>query len=82
MNGATGVHYGRRASPLAADVDWTRLSSGGRSTLREVALPVSAGATYSELAVRLGVTEGSIMQRMKRLRDEIRAQVGATGCAS
>jgi len=58
LNGATGVHYGRRASPLAADVDWTRLSSGGRSTLREVALPVSAGATYSELAVRSASPRG------------------------
>lgn len=60
---------------ILAKLDWTALSERSLETLQDIALPISLGRSNSEVAATLGKSEAWVAQRMRELRDEIRAQV-------
>jgi hypothetical protein len=61
----------------ARDVDWRSLSPAGCETLAMTALPVAAGLTHAEVAVQAGLSLEEVTRRMRKLRQELEAQVAA-----
>jgi hypothetical protein len=68
-----------KAKPLptisVSDVDWKRLSRTGCETLAMIALPVALGFSYSEVAAQAGLSHAEVVERMRKLREELAAQV-------
>jgi CRP-like cAMP-binding protein len=61
----------------ASDVDWKRLSQAGCETLAMIALPIALGFSYAEIAAQAGLSHAEVVQRMRKLRSELEAQVAA-----
>jgi hypothetical protein len=73
-----------RKVPLPRDIDWEALSPRAKETVKKIAVPVSLGLTYKQVASQLSVltptgtrpcTESHVSLRMRQLREEIRRQV-------
>ncbi len=60
-------------------VHWDLLGAEDRETLRLIALRVSLGRTYREVAAELAMTEGEVFRRMRDLRRAVRANIDAAG---
>lgn len=61
------------------EIPYECLSDQALDTITTIALPISAGLSYSEIATELGVGESEIATRMKSLRREIREWGDVTG---
>lgn len=58
-----------------AHVIWTALSPKAKATLAEIAVPVSLGLSFGEVARQRGLSEKEVAERMRRLRVEMYRQV-------
>jgi len=61
----------------ASDVDWKSLSQTGCETLAMIAMPVALGFSYAEVAAQAGLSHAEVVARMRKLREELEAQVAA-----
>ena len=57
--------------PRVVKVDWEALSDPALWTIERVAIPLSQGYAYDEVATKLGLTKSFIRRRMTELRAEI-----------
>jgi hypothetical protein len=83
--------YHERKAPLPSEVAFSALSPRAKETLKKIAIPISLGLSYKEVAAQLTVlsptgtrpcTENHVANRMKQLREEILAQVERDGRGS
>jgi DNA-directed RNA polymerase specialized sigma24 family protein len=74
---AVEAERGPRRLVLAGQVDWTALSPEATETLRTVALRIALGRSFTEVAEETGLTRDQVATRLRQLREEIRAQLGA-----
>jgi hypothetical protein len=57
----------------AGSVDWGALTPEGRAILRKIAVPVSAGLTYTEVGALYGHDAEWVIDLLARLRKELRS---------
>jgi hypothetical protein len=55
------------------EIPYECLSDEALETITTIALPITAGLSYSEVAERLEIPESEVSARMKQLRGEIRS---------
>jgi hypothetical protein len=58
--------------PAPEDVDWETLSPEGTWIAANIALPISEGFTYEEVATQLGIAKRHIRRALDELAEEIR----------
>jgi hypothetical protein len=64
----------RATGELVREVDWGVLSDHGLETLRTIALPISCGLSYQEVAEQRGITHKAVSKALDDLAKEIRRQ--------
>jgi len=62
---------GSSTTPQPGDIDWTILSPIGKATLLGIAVPLSRGATVTEIGRETGLSTNFIQKQMQSLRAEI-----------
>jgi hypothetical protein len=65
-------------APAAEDVDWEDLSPEGTWIAANIALPISEGFTYDEVAAQLGIPKRHIRRALNELAEEIRETISTT----
>jgi hypothetical protein len=65
-----------RQIPQPGAIPWWQLTDASLDTIEQVAIPCADGYSYREIAGWLGIDHAEVLERMARLRADIRLHPG------